>query len=321
MRRAIRNLCRKRILREQRNQEKGISRIESAEIAVETEAANEQHYEVPAEFYALVLGHHRKYSCGWWETDTNNLDQSEELALSRTVRNAHIEDGMSILDLGCGWGALTLYLARQFPNCSITSVSNSHSQRIFIEQQLKQRALENHVQVITRNINSFEPTKRFDRIVSIEMFEHIRNHDRLFQNLSNWLKPDGEILTHVFAHHKFSYNFDITSSHDWMARYFFTGGMMPNHQTLPKAAQLFQLREQDVWSGIHYQKTALSWLDKMDGNQSSIMEIFSQCYPGKARVWWNRWRIFFMAVAELFGFHQGNEWGIVQQRFSQSNPK
>ena len=311
----IRNLCQKRLLSETRNLERGITRNETLDIAVETAAANAQHYEVPALFYELVLGSNKKYSCCWWNDETETLKEAEANALARTADNAAVEDGMEILDLGCGWGALTLWLVDNFPNVKITSVSNSNSQREYITQRLSTLGKANRVDVITNDINDFEPGKTFDRIISIEMMEHIRNHSRLFENISSWLVKDGQVLTHVFAHKTLSYDFDPNGADDWMAKYFFTGGMMPSHSTLPKAAKGFQLVEQDIWPGKHYESTSMAWLRNMDMNKSSILNIFQQCYKNDYMLWWNRWRMFFLAVAELFGYSEGNEWGVVQQRF------
>ena len=311
----MQRLCQQRLVQERLKSQSGIGRDESLEIAVETTAANEQHYEVPAKFYEMVLGINRKYSCCWWDAHTENLDDAEELALARTVANAGIQDGMRILDLGCGWGSLTVWLAERFPDVEITALSNSNSQREYIDHRLQEKRLGKRVNLITEDINAFEPEKQFDRIISIEMMEHVRNHSRLFANLSNWLASDGQVLTHVFAHHHLSYDFETKGTNDWMGRYFFTGGMMPNHSTLPNAATGFQLQKQDRWSGTHYEKTSLAWLENMDANKVSILEVFQQCYQKDARLWWNRWRMFFLAVAELFGFAEGQEWGVIQQRF------
>ncbi|MEL0095333.1 MAG: cyclopropane-fatty-acyl-phospholipid synthase family protein [Planctomycetaceae bacterium] len=315
----MRRLCQQRLVQERSKNQSGMRRDESLEIAVETTAANEQHYEVPARFYEMVLGMNRKYSCCWWNAETENLDAAEELALARTVANAGVQDGMQILDLGCGWGSLTVWLAERFPNVEVTAISNSNSQREYIDLRLKEKGFRNRVKLITADINAFEPNKQFDRIISVEMMEHVRNHSRLFANLSNWLVSDGEILTHVFAHQDLSYDFDTDGANDWMGRYFFTGGMMPNHSTLSKAASGFKVQKEDVWSGTHYEKTSLAWLKNMDANKSNIMQVFRQCYQKDARLWWNRWRMFFLAVAELFGYAGGQEWGVIQQRFRKNS--
>lgn len=315
----MRRLCQQRLVQERSKNQSGMRRDESLEIAVETTAANEQHYEVPARFYEMVLGMNRKYSCCWWNAETENLDAAEEFALARTVANAGVQDGMQILDLGCGWGSLTVWLAERFPNVEVTAISNSNSQREYIDLRLKEKGFENRVKLITADINAFEPNKQFDRIISVEMMEHVRNHSRLFANLSNWLVSDGEILTHVFAHQDLSYDFDTDGANDWMGRYFFTGGMMPNHSTLSKAASGFQVQKEDVWSGTHYEKTSLAWLKNMDANKSNIMQVFRQCYQKDAKLWWNRWRMFFLAVAELFGYAGGQEWGVIQQRFRKNS--
>lgn len=318
---AMRRLCQQRLVQERSRNQSGILRDESLEIAVETTAANEQHYEVPAKFYEMVLGINRKYSCCWWDAETDNLDAAEELALARTVSNAGVQDGMQILDLGCGWGSLTVWLAERFPNVEVTAISNSNSQREYIDLRLQEKGLGDRVKLITADINAFEPKKVFDRIISVEMMEHVRNHSRLFGNLSKWLASDGEILTHVFAHQDLSYDFETDGANDWMGRYFFTGGMMPNHSTLTKAASGFQVQKEDVWSGTHYEKTSLAWLKNMDANKTNILEVFRNCYQKDARLWWNRWRMFFLAVAELFGYAGGREWGVIQQRFRKEGHK
>ncbi len=318
---AMRRLCQQRLVQERSRNQSGILRDESLEIAVETTAANEQHYEVPAKFYEMVLGINRKYSCCWWDAETDNLDAAEESALARTVANAGVQDGMQILDLGCGWGSLTVWLAERFPNVEVTAISNSNSQREYIDLRLQENGLGDRVKLITADINAFEPKKVFDRIISVEMMEHVRNHSRLFGNLSKWLASDGEILTHVFAHQDLSYDFETDGANDWMGRYFFTGGMMPSHSTLTKAASGFQVQKEDVWSGTHYEKTSLAWLKNMDANKTNILEVFRNCYQKDARLWWNRWRMFFLAVAELFGYAGGREWGVIQQRFRKEGHK
>ena len=311
----MRRLCRQRLVQERQKSRQGLSRDETEAIAVETKAANQQHYEVPTEFYEMVLGKNRKYSCCWWDAETEELDAAEDLALARTVNNAGVQSGMEILDLGCGWGSLTVWLAEKFPHVVITAISNSTSQREYIEFRLREKGLNDRVQVITEDINTFNPGRKFDRIISIEMLEHVRNHSRLFVNLAEWLAPQGQILTHVFAHHDLSYDFETEGDTDWMGRYFFTGGMMPNYSTLPNAAEGFEVLKQDLWCGTHYEKTSLAWLKNMDANKERIMEIFQQCYQKDAKIWWNRWRMFFLAVAELFGFAAGREWGVIQQSF------
>jgi len=279
-------------------------------IAVETDAANTQHYEVPARFFELVLGPHLKYSSGFWKDSTATLADAEREMLGLTAARAGITDGMTVLDLGCGWGSLTLYLAEQFPACRITGVSNSATQREFILGRAAERGLRN-VEVVTADINVFGTDSTYDRIVSVEMFEHARNYEELLRKLSRMLAPEGRLFVHIFTHREFAYLFESRGEGDWMARYFFTGGIMPSDHLLMYFNHDLSVEKHWRVDGTHYRKTALAWLRNMDANRSEIMAIFAGVYgPGEAKKWWSYWRVFFMACEELWGYGGGREWFV-----------
>ncbi|KAA0692030.1 class I SAM-dependent methyltransferase [Neorhizobium sp. P12A] len=278
-------------------------------IATHTSEANRQHYEVPAAFFALTLGARRKYSCCLYPTETTTLDQAEIHALAETVKHTAIEDGMNILELGCGWGALSLYLAQQFPNSRITSVSNSASQRAYILDLATTRGLTN-LSVVTADMNDFSTGERYDRVVSVEMFEHMANWRGLLEHVRSWLKPDGRLFLHVFTHKNRSYRFDHNDPADWIAHHFFTGGIMPAHDLPHRFADLFQVEQEWRWSGAHYRRTALDWLENFDSEIDRIRPIFAEVYGRDATLWQRRWRLFFLATAGLFGHDGGEVWGI-----------
>ncbi|NLR97095.1 class I SAM-dependent methyltransferase [Rhizobium sp. P38BS-XIX] len=278
-------------------------------IATHTKEANRQHYEVPAEFFALTLGSRRKYSCCLYPSETTTLDQAEAHALAETVSHAAIEDGMSILELGCGWGSLSLFLAQQFPNSRITSVSNSASQRAYIMDLAARRGLTN-LSVVTADMNDFSTGERYDRVVSVEMFEHMSNWRALLEHVRGWLKPDGRLFLHVFTHKDRSYRFDHDDPADWIAHHFFTGGIMPAHDLPHRFGDLFQVEQEWRWSGSHYRRTALDWLENFDSEIDRIRPIFAQVYGKDATLWQRRWRLFFLATAGLFGHDGGDVWGV-----------
>ncbi len=281
----------------------------TAPVAVATEAANEQHYEVPPEFFQLVLGSRRKYSCCEWTDSCSSLDEAEEAALATTCLRAELEDGMDILELGCGWGSLSLYIAEHFPNSRLVCVSNSQSQRNSILQQANERGLR-APEVITADMNSFSISKTFDRVVSVEMFEHMRNHAELLRRIATWLNPAGRLFVHLFCHRNQSYLFETRDESDWMARYFFTGGMMPAESLLLQTQDHMKVTGQWEWNGLHYQRTSDAWLNNMDEHRTDLRQILQRTYGADAAVWRNRWRLFFMACSELFGFRQGTEWKV-----------
>jgi cyclopropane-fatty-acyl-phospholipid synthase len=278
-------------------------------IAMHADAANDQHYEVPAEFFDLVLGERRKYSCCLYPDAGTSLDQAEIAALSETVANAGIENGMDILELGCGWGSLSLYMAQRFPESRITSVSNSASQRAHIEAAAASMGLRN-LTIVTADMNDFTTTERHDRVISIEMFEHMSNWQALLARVSGWLKPDGRLFLHVFTHKDRSYRFDHDDPADWIAHHFFTGGIMPAHDLPHRFPTLFRVEQEWRWSGTHYRRTALDWLANFDNNIGAIRPIFSRVYGNDAVLWQRRWRLFFLATAGLFGHDDGAVWGV-----------
>ncbi len=295
-----------------------IAEMRTAPIALLPERANEQHYELPSAFFRHSLGPQLKYSCGYWGTDAlplNDLGAAEDAALALTALHADLHDGQHILELGCGWGSLTLYMAAHFPHSRITAVSNSHSQRQHLEEAAASRGLRN-IHVITADMNDFQPDGQYDRVVSVEMFEHMRNYQQLFGRVADWLRPDGKFFMHIFVHRQTPYAFVSQSQDDWMSDLFFSGGMMPSDALPLHFQQDLQLQQQWRWDGRHYEKTANAWLENMDANADIIMELMQETYGADAQRWFNRWRIFFMSCAELFGYHQGQEWWVSHYLFS-----
>ena len=292
-----------------------IQQMKESPIALVPEKANEQHYEVPPAFFENVLGKHLKYSSGYWPDGVNSLDESEESMLELSFERAQLVDGDSILELGCGWGSLTCYMASKLPNSKITAVSNSKDQKEHILNRCKNQGLDN-IEVITADMNDFGTESKYDRVVSIEMFEHMRNYKKLLSKISSWLNEDGKLFIHIFTHQSVVYPFENQGEADWMAREFFSGGMMPSHDLLLHFQD--DLIIDDVWSmsGTHYEKTSLAWVNKMDANKDSIMKIFLKTYGDDAKLWFQRWRIFFMSCEKLFGYNNGSEWGVSHYRFS-----
>jgi len=295
-----------------------VEQLKHSPVAIATEAANEQHYEVPAEFYKAVLGPRLKYSGGYWPEGVETLAASEDAMLELTANRAGLADGQDVLELGCGWGSLSLYTAAQYPNSRITAVSNSRSQKEFIDAEAARRGLPN-LQIITANMRDFDIGRTFDRVVSVEMFEHMRNYQELLRRVSKWMKPDGLLFVHIFTHARFAYPFETRDSGDWMAKHFFTGGQMPSDDLL----LYFQddVRLIDHWrvNGTHYQKTSEAWLEKMDQNRGAVKALFSRVYgASEATKWIVRWRVFFMACAELFGYKGGEEWLVSHYLFKRS---
>jgi len=293
-----------------------VAEMRVSEVAPVPELANEQHYEVPAEFFNEVLGKHRKYSACYWKQGTRDLDQAEADALEITCRRAGIEDGIDILELGCGWGSLSLWMAENYPNSNITSVSNSSGQRRYIEEQARLRKLEN-LQVITCDMNDFAAPGEYDRIVSLEMFEHMRNYQELFRRVNSWLKPGGQFFMHIFCHRHCAYAYEDNGPSDWMSRHFFSGGIMPSADLPLRFQDDLTIRNRWVWDGRHYEKTSNAWLANMDKRKAEIMPIMEQTY-GKADAskWFMRWRMFFMACAELFAYDGGQEWFVGHYLFA-----
>jgi cyclopropane-fatty-acyl-phospholipid synthase len=282
-------------------------------VAENTGDANAQHYELPPDFFALFLGARRKYSCCLYPTADTTLDQAEEFALAETAHHAGLGDGQSILELGCGWGSLSLWMAEQYPHARITAVSNSHSQRAYIEQQAMLRQIRN-LTVITADMNAFQAAGRFDRVVSVEMFEHMANWRALLARVRSWLTLDGRLFMHIFTHRQAPYRYDITDKADWIAQHFFTGGIMPSHGLVRQFDDLFTLEQDWFWNGQHYRRTAEDWLANYDAREDEIMPVLTQVYGRDARLWQRRWRLFFLATAGMFGHAGGTEWGVSHYR-------
>ena len=292
-----------------------IEELSKGPIAECTDTSKEQHYEVPTEYFKSVLGSHLKYSSCFWDEVTTSLEMAEGNMLRLSCEHAELENGQNILELGCGWGSLSLWMAEHYPESTITAMSHSKTQKAYIDSESKRRGLDN-LKVITSDINDFDTSKRFDRIVSVEMFEHLRNHSLLFNRLNSWLKDDGRIFIHVFAHHKESYLFEVEHERDWMAEHFFTGGMMPSINYLPSAAKPF--KELNRWeiNGAHYSKTLEAWLLKQDQEERTILKHFLNTYGKDSKLWVQRWRIFYLACSELFAYNGGKEWPVMHYLFA-----
>jgi cyclopropane-fatty-acyl-phospholipid synthase len=294
-----------------------VEALRTSPLAIHTEAANAQHYEVPAEFFAAVLGPRLKYSSALYADGSDDLAAAEEAMLELTVERACVRDGDDILELGCGWGSLTLFMAERFPRSRITAVSNSHSQRDFIRARAAQRGLRN-VEVLTCDVNvlDFPASRQFDRVVSVEMFEHLRNYQQLFACIARWLKPGGTLFVHIFVHRQHAYTFEARDSSDFMARHFFTGGLMPSDALLLYFQGALALRRHWHVDGTHYQRTAESWLRNMDRHREALAPLFRRVYgDAAARRWWTWWRVFFMSCAELWGYAGGKEWFVAHYQF------
>lgn len=278
-------------------------------IAVHTDDANEQHYELPPAFFEKVLGPARKYSCCLYPSEHATLAEAEIAALAETAEHAGLSDGQQVLELGCGWGSLSLFMAQNYPASRIVSVSNSAPQRQFIEGEIARRGLKN-LSVVTADMNAFRPEGSFDRIVSIEMFEHMSNWRALLRRARGWLKQDGRMFVHVFSHRASAYRFDHADKSDWIAQHFFTGGVMPSHGLVRQFGDIFSVEREWRWNGRHYERTALHWLENFDANTAAIRAILTQTYGADAALWMRRWRLFFLATAGLFGHGGGEEWGV-----------
>ena len=292
-----------------------IDLLTESPVAIVPEKANEQHYEVPPKFFELVLGANLKYSSGYWSKEVFSLDESELEMLKITCERAGLVDGQDILELGCGWGSLTCFMAQKFPNSKITAVSNSKDQRNFIQQKNDKLNLQN-IKVFTADMNDFSTDEKFDRVISIEMFEHMRNYDELLKRINGWLKQNGKLFVHIFSHKEVAYPFEDKDDGDWIAREFFSGGQMPSHRLLMSFPDRMKIEKDWRVSGTHYEKTSLAWLRKMDTNKIEVLELFKTTYGEKdASEWFQRWRIFFMSCEVLFGFNKGSEWGVSHYLF------
>jgi cyclopropane-fatty-acyl-phospholipid synthase len=282
-------------------------------IAENTAEANQQHYELPAAFFRLVLGPNLKYSSCLYADGAQTLAAAEARALAETCDHAALEDGQTVLELGCGWGSLSLWMAQRYPASRITSVSNSQSQRAAIEEMARWRGLTN-LTVITADMNDFQTAERFERVVSVEMFEHMANWRGLLERVATWLKPDGRVFLHVFSHRSRPYRFDVADKADWIAQHFFTGGIMPSHGLIRQFPDVLTVEDEWRWSGDHYRRTALDWLANFDRNSAEIGVLMRQVYGADAGVWKRRWRLFFLATAGLFGDNGGSVWGVSHYR-------
>jgi cyclopropane-fatty-acyl-phospholipid synthase len=312
VRRAIRRLCAQR-LREAEAvgaRDRFLARIARSRIAEVPDLANAQHYEVASDFFGLVLGRRRKYSSALWPAGVDTLDDAEEAMLALTAERARLGDGQDILELGCGWGSLSLYLTQRYPASRITAVSNSASQREFL---LSHRVP--NLEVCRADMNEFDPGRRFDRIVSVEMFEHMRDWPRLLERVSRWLRDNGRIFVHVFCHASHAYTFEGEGDDNWMGRHFFSGGIMPGYGLLAEVAPASLRVEADWWiDGTHYRRTAAAWRENMESRRDEAMRVLRRHYGAGASVWYRRWRLFFLACEELFGYDGGREWGVGHYR-------
>ena len=323
----IRRLCKKRLKDEfidhpeyqQDRYQKLIEELRTSPIAIETEAANTQHYEVATDFYLASLGKRLKYSCAYYPDTNTTLDQAEEEMLALYSKRAELDNDQRILELGCGWGSLTLWMAEKYPRSKITAISNSSTQKSYIDHLCRESGFDN-VTVITADVNNLElESAQFDRVISIEMFEHMRNYRQLFERISNWLTSDGKLFIHIFAHRNVMYPFDVKSEQDWMSKYFFTGGLMPSIDTLLHFQEQLKIESRWLINGQHYQKTCNHWLEKTDKNKERIIDAFKENYTEKeAKLWFHRWRIFYMSCAELFGLDNGKQWLVAHYLFSNS---
>jgi cyclopropane-fatty-acyl-phospholipid synthase len=292
-----------------------IEELKDSPIAINTAEANEQHYEVPTKFYQYCLGKNLKYSSGYWKEGVTDIDTSENDMLEITCNRAELSDGQDVLELGCGWGSLSLYMAKKYPGSRFTVISNSRTQKIYIDEQALHRGI-NNLTVMTVNINDLKLDKVFDRVVSVEMFEHMRNYQKLMKLVADHLKTDGKLFVHIFSHKDFAYKFEVVDETDWMSKYFFTGGIMPSDDLLLYFNEELSIRQHWHVSGTHYSKTSEAWLQNMDNHKKEILPLFEETYgKDQAMKWWVYWRIFYMACAELWGYNGGEEWIVSHYLF------
>ncbi len=325
LRRAIRSLLRRRLAdlnrgtveEAQEAKRRLIHQLRTTAVTVAADQANAQHYEVPAEFFRVMLGRHLKYSCAYWPAGVTSLDAAEEAMLRLTAERAQLVDGQDVLELGCGWGSLTLWMAEHNPSSRITAVSNSNSQREHILKQAAERGLDN-VEVLTADVADLHlPAEGFDRVVSVEMFEHVRNHAELFRRVHAWLRPGGKLFVHVFANRQWPYLFEVGSGGDWMSRNFFTGGVMPSDDLFLHLSGDLVADDHWIVGGEHYAATCQAWIDNLDADRDGVLRIFGDVYGrDRAAAWLHRWRTFDLACLELFAFDGGREWFVSHRRFA-----
>jgi cyclopropane-fatty-acyl-phospholipid synthase len=287
-----------------------INLLKNSPIAIATDAANEQHYELPSEFFELFMGEHMKYSSGYWPQDNMTLDESEEAALSLVAERSQLAPGQKVLELGCGWGSFSLWAAAKYPTSSFLAVSNSRSQAEYIRNKAESNDIHN-LEVVTADMNDFAAPGLYDRVVSIEMFEHMRNYEKLLEKVAKWMNKNALLFVHIFSHKDHAYSYESADKDDWMANYFFTGGIMPSHDLLSYFDKDLKITQSWLLNGRHYHKTLESWLDRFNQALDDIRKIFGETYGQKnADVWIWRWRLFFLACSELFAINEGNEWGV-----------
>lgn len=320
IRQGIRHLLRERlrqILASPESEDGLVARMREGPLATDTGAANAQHYEVPAAFFKEVLGRHRKYSCAYWPEGAASLDEAEAAALELVCERAGVRNGMDVLDLGCGWGSLALWIGERYPECRVTAVSNSRSQGRFVTQAARVRGLAN-VTVQTADVNDFELEGALDRVISVEMFEHVRNHAVLLERIARWLAPEGRLFVHHFCHRSRPYFFEDRGPGDWIARNFFTGGLMPSERLLDHAAGSLQSEARWRLDGTHYQRTAEAWLANLDRRRDEVRAALASAPGADADHRLRRWRLFFLACAETFGYREGREWFVSHSRWSRN---
>ncbi|MBE9462955.1 SAM-dependent methyltransferase [Dyadobacter subterraneus] len=292
-----------------------VEKLKTFPIAVNTADANEQHYEVPTPFYQYCLGENLKYSCGFWKEGVTDIDTSEKDMLEITCERAELKNGQEVLELGCGWGSLSLFMSTKYPESSFTVVSNSRTQKEYIDQQAVERNIKN-LKVITADMNTFQIDEKFDRVVSVEMFEHMRNYQLLMKKIASFLKDDGKLFIHIFTHKEYAYLFEVKDETDWMSKYFFSGGVMPSNDLLLYFNEDMQIERQWLVNGTHYAKTSEAWLSNMDAHKAEIMPLFEKTYgENQALKWWVYWRIFYMSCTELWNYNHGNEWMVSHYLF------
>jgi len=323
LRKGIRNLLKQRLADENKGNVEAqqahltalIDQLKASPIAVNTADANQQHYEVPTEFYQYCLGKNLKYSSGYWKPGVADIDTSEDDMLALTCQRAELTNGQHVLELGCGWGSLSLYMAAKFPQSSFKVVSNSRTQKLYIDEQARQRGIAN-LTVITADMNTFSIDEQFDRVVSVEMFEHMRNYTLLMKKVASHLKPDGKLFIHIFTHKEYAYLFEVKDETDWMSKYFFTGGIMPSDDLMFYFNDDLVVEQHWHVNGTHYGKTSEAWLKNMDDHKAQILPLFEQTYGKENAVkWWVYWRLFYMACAELWNYNNGNEWMVSHYLF------